>query len=674
MFMDVMQELINDESIAIIEVNYYHTGGCYLSLYDSSEQRTGSSYEFSKPANKSNRLSGEMGYLESNNPHIKIHRSNLHSRDTYEIIKTSAPFPATEKSYFESPYVSKHEGNINPIENVLEVFEYELSQPQVTSAVLEKKDKDFPTLTLTSGHPKEATLGKETVIKLDPKNYGEAIRFIVKNNENLFKKYSLNFVPHVGKTLEETPVVVYRNHEYSDTLISEKQPVSKDSVIPDIIEFLKRQIDDNDVELFYIEKMEISGVETVKIELTSGASVKFLANDGDLAKVEDYADKNNTHIEAEGFWTLGQTQHGSGNRRMFKIRAFPMFENSKDGTKTIRNVKRFVMRGLQQDSLFRASLYAPYSVGEKGTAVEFSSNDLRFSYEIDASQEVFAAVCEILEAKKETLEKKYNVNIRLYADNKSIQFQKKYRVDYRKLIGYETLTEEMFEFLSEAYRAGINIMVQGNTGSGKTTFIRALYEGANDTKVTALLDENSELLFPDTMDNFIALRGSNDNIASTALKISPARVVVDDLRLRYSKIADFMEKCVKANIQMISSMHGSIERIAECKDGFVIPFEIEVELIRGKVKAINQVIVSGQKVEKNVLWKFENDEFLKLNIASRTLRRKIAQNLEKAAKETSDVKEPTTLSTAKPLVTISEQEKEELMEAMKTIQKFMGRF
>ena len=674
--MDFMQAVINDENIAIIEINYYHTGGCYVSLYDTLENRTAESYEFTKPASKSNRLSGEMGHLESNNSHIKINRSNLHARDTYEIVKTSTPVPSVEKNYFGPPYISKHEDDTKKWENILEVFEYELSQPQVSSVILSNKDKSSPTLTLIQKNPENMDLGNETVIHLDPKNYGEAIRFIIKNNGSLFEKYSLNCIPNMGKTLEDTPVVAYRNSTYSETPVSQKKPVHNGPVILDVIDCLKTQMDNNDVELFYIEKMEATGIETIKIELASGACVEFRANEGDLARLESYADKNKVQIEAEGFWTLGQTRHGGGSRRMLKIRAYPMFTIAEDGTKVIKNAKRFLLRGLERPSLFRTSLSAPRNAGEMGIGLEFSSNDLRFPYDVDLAPEIFAALCVIIEEKKVDLEKKYDAAVTVYGDH-SIHIQKSRRVDYKSLIGYDTLTEEMFSFLSEAYRAGINIMVQGNTGCGKTTFIRALYEGANDEKVTALLDENNELLFPDTMDNFIAIRGSIENIANTTLKIAPARVVMDDFRLRYSKIAGFMEKCAKANIQMISSMHGSIERLAECKDGFVIPFEIEVELIRGKVKAINQVVVSGRKVEKNALWKFEDGEFLKLNIPSRTLRRKIEQNLEKATKEISEVKDvqkANAASSANPLVTISEQEKEELMEAMKTIQKFMGRF
>lgn len=668
-----MQAVINDEAIECIEVNYYHTGGCYVSLYNKNQEKICNDYEFPKPASKSNRLSGEIGYLETHNPHIKVSRNNLFARDTYEIIKVSTPVPSAEKNYFDRPYVSKHVSASEKWENILEVLEYELSQPQVNSVVLSNKDKASPTMTLTQKNPEDISLGKETVIHLDPKNYGEAIRFIVKNSEAFFKKYSLNFIPNMGKTLEDTSMVVYRKTSYSEAPVTQKEPVYNGAAISDIIEFLKGQMDSNDVELFYIEKMEVTGIETVKVELASGACIEFRANDGDLARVKAYAESNNNKIEAEGFWTLGQIQHGSGSREMMKIRAYPVLEIAEDGTKVIKNAKRFLLRGLERPSLFRTSLSAPRNAGEMGIGLEFSSNDLRFPYDVDVAPEIFAALCLILEEKKVDLEKKYDAAVTVYGDH-SIHIQKSRRVDYKSLIGYDTLTEEMFSFLSEAYRAGINIMVQGNTGCGKTTFIRALYEGANDNKVTALLDENNELLFPNTMDNFIAIRGSIENIAATTLKIAPARVVMDDFRLRYSKIADFMEKCAKANIQMISSMHGSIERLAECKDGFIIPFEIEVELIRGKVKTISQVIVSGKNVEKNVLWKFENDEFLKLNIPSRTLRRKIEQNLEKATKSANEASEEGNASAANPLVTISEQEKEELMAAMKTIQKFMGRF
>ena len=680
-FMDILQELIADDSVEIIEVNYYNTGGCYVTAHAGEDYTKLYSYEFYKPANKSNRLSGEMSYLESHN-NVEVRRSKLHARDTYEIIKNAPSVDSTEKNYFEERYVSENM-NSAPVENILEVLEQELSQPQVMYVTFDSSDAKSPYMFVETGTPNGPDFYVGFRIYLDPKNYDETIRFLVRNSQFFAKKYSIEFISHLCKDIEKTPIRMYRTKDYQNTVISQKKPVSEEPVFQTfedmfimstngIQEFIERQMDNDDVELIYLEKMEETGAEKAVITLKSGAKVAFSITDGDLAKAEEYTDKNKFRIEAEGFWTLSQTQHGAGNRRMLKIRALPLLEKDA-GTrdvKVISNAKRFLLNALKNRYVFRFSVFAPTD-GDIWAA-EILSNDLRTSYDLNLSREAFLSLIEIMESEKEELEKKYRASIFLHPNE--IKIEKEYRIDYRHLIGNDTLTEEMFDFLSNAYQAGCNIAVKGKTGTGKTTFLRALYEGANDKKLTALLGNNNELLFPDSMSNFIALRGTGDSIASTALKISPARIVLDELRLRHSQVADFIGKYAKSDIQVIASMHSSIEHIAECKPGFVIPFDIEVELVQGKVVAINQMIVSGHKVERNALWKFDGNGFTQVNAPTRSLRRKIEQGLDKLAKSIDEPNDSSVNPPANPLVTISKEEKEELMQAMKTIQKFMDKF
>jgi hypothetical protein len=675
-FMSVMQNLIEDESIEAIEVNYYHTGGSFVSAYPYSPTKDKQSYEFTKPANKSNRLSGEMGYLETNNPHIQVRRSNLFSRDTYEIIKISTP--VKDKIFYASPYVSKYMADTAPNDNILEVIEHELSQSQVLGVSLLNNDPKAPVIAISTGLGFIEGSPAEIKIPVTSTNYNEAVRFLVKNSKAFGTKYSVNFVPYLKSRIEDTPISINRTHEYVTAPISQKIPVAEKPAFEDILGFLECQLENDDVELFYIEKMEATGIETVKIELRSGASVSFTANDGDLVKVEDYALKNKTPLKGEGFWILGQTQQGSGSRRMFKIRRLPVFSSNGDGTEMLSNVNRLFMNALKNSMVYRFSLNS-HDADRTGEVTVFttSMNDHRESKDYSFDLETLQAFADILKTNQKELEEKYNVSFTMGGDIPSISFRRNCRVDYKNLILHGSFTQEMFSFLSDAYRSGCNIMVQGRTGDGKTTFIRALYEGANDFETTALLDENGELLFASTADNFLSLRGSSENIAKTAVKIAPERIVIDSSSPLLG--APFMEKCAKAGIQMLATMHGSIERLVDLapNEDFETPFDLEVELLRGKVMSINQITASKGKVTKTPLWVYQEGEFRKMENPSRSLRRKMEQNLEAAKKK--QLKKAEEISTESdtsgtPLVSITPEEKKELMEAMNTIRKFMDKF
>lgn len=675
-FMSVMQNLIEDKSIEAIEVNYYHTGGSFVSAYPYSPTEDKQSYEFTKPANKSNRLSGEMGYLETNNPHIQVRRSKLYSRDTYEIIKISAP--VKDKIFYASPYVSKYMADTAPNDNILEVIEHELSQPEVLGLSLLNNDLKAPIIAVSTGLGFLEGSPTEINIPVTSTNYNEAVRFLVKNSKAFSAKYAVNFVPYLKSRIEDTPIGINRTQEYVTAPISQKTPISDKPAFADIFDFLENQLANDDVDLFYIEKMEATGVETVKIELRSGATVSFAANDGDLTKVEDYALANETMLKGNGFWILGQTQHGGGSRKMFKIRRLPVFTSNGDGTKMLSNPKRLFLESLKTPSIYRLAIRS-YDAEKTGkvSVLTNSMNDIRewkeYSFDADALQ---AFAVELKENYKE-IEEEYNVSIQMSGVIPSISFVRQCRVDYKDLMRHGSFTEEMFSFLADAYRAGCNIMVQGRTGDGKTTFIRALYEGANDFETTALLDENSELLFSVTADNFLSLRGSSENIAKTAIKIVPKRVVLDSSSSLLG--SDFMEKCAKAGIQMLATMHGSIENLVNMapNEDFEAPFDVEVELLRGKVMSISQVTASKGKVSKTPLWVYKDGEFRKMENPSRSLRRKIEQNLEAVKKNDSPLTERASSkegTSGSPLVSITAEEKKELMEAMNTIRKFMDKF
>ena len=110
------------------------------------------------------------------------------------------------------------------------------------------------------------------------------------------------------------------------------------------------------------------------------------------------------------------------------------------------------------------------------------------------------------------------------------------------LVALETLTPEAAAFLEAAVRAGLNMLISGGTGSGKTTCLNALgaaISGLDERVVT--IEETAELQLESVLPDCVALQARVANVdgaggvairslVKNALRMRPTRIVVGEVR------------------------------------------------------------------------------------------------------------------------------------------------
>lgn len=110
-------------------------------------------------------------------------------------------------------------------------------------------------------------------------------------------------------------------------------------------------------------------------------------------------------------------------------------------------------------------------------------------------------------------------------------------LDAEQLVGFGALTQEMLDFLIEHVKQGSNLLISGNTGSGKTSLLRALakYIPQQERVVTC---EDTQELFLDWLQHKVFLESPKrkhgklemKNLIETALRMRPDRIWVGEIR------------------------------------------------------------------------------------------------------------------------------------------------
>jgi pilus assembly protein CpaF len=110
------------------------------------------------------------------------------------------------------------------------------------------------------------------------------------------------------------------------------------------------------------------------------------------------------------------------------------------------------------------------------------------------------------------------------------------------LVGLGTLTGEAAAFLESGVQAGLNMLISGGTGSGKTTCLNALgscIAGAHERVVT--IEETAELQLESMLPDCVGLQSRMPNVegagaisirslVKNALRMRPTRIIVGEVR------------------------------------------------------------------------------------------------------------------------------------------------
>ena len=141
-----------------------------------------------------------------------------------------------------------------------------------------------------------------------------------------------------------------------------------------------------------------------------------------------------------------------------------------------------------------------------------------------------------------------------------------------QLVELGTLPEAAAEFLDAAVQAGVNILVSGATGAGKTTFLNAL--GASiaslDERVVTI-EEVAELQLDRHLPDCVALQGRANNVegvgeirirdlVKNALRMRPTRIIVGEVR--GAEALDMLLAMNTGHEGSLATIHGNSPRDA----------------------------------------------------------------------------------------------------------------
>ena len=113
-------------------------------------------------------------------------------------------------------------------------------------------------------------------------------------------------------------------------------------------------------------------------------------------------------------------------------------------------------------------------------------------------------------------------------------------ITMKQLIAWNSISEEVAEFLALLVESGYDIFISGGTGSGKTTFLNALSQYIPKDERIITIEDNAELRILD-VPNLVSLEARNANVEGTgevtirqliksALRMRPDRIIVGEVR------------------------------------------------------------------------------------------------------------------------------------------------
>ncbi|WP_375000215.1 CpaF family protein [Aeromicrobium sp. CTD01-1L150] len=154
----------------------------------------------------------------------------------------------------------------------------------------------------------------------------------------------------------------------------------------------------------------------------------------------------------------------------------------------------------------------------------------------------------------------------------SVRRHRHKKVTMADLVGNQTLTPEVAEFLTAAVRAKLNIVLTGGTGAGKTTMLRALAGVFDPMERVITIEPALELGLDENVDahhDVVAMEAtpanaeghgevSVDELLRWTLRMNPDRIIVGEVRGR--EMVTMLNAMSQGNEGSISTMHADTPR------------------------------------------------------------------------------------------------------------------
>ena len=242
----------------------------------------------------------------------------------------------------------------------------------------------------------------------------------------------------------------------------------------------------------------------------------------------------------------------------------------------------------------------------------------------------------------------------------SIRRFSKEPITLNRLIEFNSINEEIKNFLRRLIVARYNIFISGGTGSGKTTFLNALTEYIPEDERVITIEDAAELQVIG-IDNLVRLEARRENIEGelevtirdlvrTSLRMRPNRIIVGECR--GAEAIEVLQACNTGHDGSLSTGHAnsSNDMISRLETMVLQGMEIPVLAIRKQIASaidifihlgrlpngerklleISEVIgVEGEDIRLNTLYEYDYETMGK---ESRWVRRADLLNTEKLSR------------------------------------------
>lgn len=174
-------------------------------------------------------------------------------------------------------------------------------------------------------------------------------------------------------------------------------------------------------------------------------------------------------------------------------------------------------------------------------------------------------------------------------------------ITMKQLIAWNSISEEVAEFLALLVESGYNIFISGGTGSGKTTFLNALSQYIPKDERIITIEDNAELRILD-VPNLVSLEARNANVEGTgevtirqliksALRMRPDRIIVGEVRS--AEAIDMLQALNTGHDGSLSTGHANSpeDMLSRLETMVLIGMELPLTAIRRQIASGIDVIV-----------------------------------------------------------------------------------
>ena len=174
------------------------------------------------------------------------------------------------------------------------------------------------------------------------------------------------------------------------------------------------------------------------------------------------------------------------------------------------------------------------------------------------------------------------------------------------LLAYDSITEEMLEFLAACVEAGMNVLISGGTGSGKTTLLNILSSYIPSDERVATVEDAAELQLQqphvirmETRPENVEGKGAvtTRDLVRNALRMRPDRIIVGECR--GPEALDMLQAMNTGHDGSITTIHANTPRDALSRLEMMVGMsgvDVPIWTIRSQVASAINIVVQAVRL------------------------------------------------------------------------------